>query len=55
MNQTIEEIKIHSFVNHPNICSMYGYFSDETNVYLLLELCADKSLYSIMKTQKVLP
>ena len=52
MNQLVEEIKIHSFISHPNICSMYGFFADEGHVYLLLELCPDKSLYSLMKAQR---
>lgn len=30
------EIKIQTFLNHPNALKMYGYFSDKKNVYLLL-------------------
>ena len=33
---------------------MYGFFSDSTNIYLLLEMCTDKSLYSQLKTHRCL-
>jgi hypothetical protein len=25
-------------MNHPNLLKMYGFFSDQANIYLLLEL-----------------
>jgi serine/threonine protein kinase len=36
--QLLEEIKIQTFSNHPNILRMYGCLKDSKNIYLLLEL-----------------
>lgn len=30
------EIKLQSYMNHPNILKMYGYFHDAKNIYLIL-------------------
>lgn len=35
-NQLIFEIKIQTFLNHPNTLRMYGCFHDDKNIYLLL-------------------
>lgn len=43
--QLMFEIKIQTFLNHPNALKMYGYFSDNKNVYLLLELAAGGCLF----------
>ncbi len=43
----ISEIKIQSFLNHPNVVSIYDCFDDENNVYLLMELATDGNLYSV--------
>jgi aurora kinase A len=37
-NQLLEEIKLQTFMNHPNILRMYGCLRDSKNIYLLLEL-----------------
>lgn len=34
--QLVREIKIQSFLNHPNIVKMYTFFSDKTYIYLAL-------------------
>lgn len=34
--QLLEEIKLQTFMNHPNILRMYGCFRDSKNIYLLL-------------------
>jgi serine/threonine protein kinase len=34
---------------------LYGFFSDETSVYLLMEYMEDGSLYSILKKNKKMP
>ncbi|CAM6002245.1 unnamed protein product [Sphagnum balticum] len=54
-NQIIRELKIQCFLHHFNITSMYGYFTDEENVYFLLELCCDGQLYNTIKERKRLP
>lgn len=34
--QFIRELKIQSFLDHPNIIKTYGYFADEDNFYTVL-------------------
>jgi serine/threonine protein kinase len=31
------EIKLQSYIDHPNILKMYGFFDDWQNVYIVLE------------------
>lgn len=52
MPQVLREIKISSFVCHPNIITMYGYFDDEENLYLLEELAGDGQLYRLLKKKE---
>ena len=49
MNQLISQIKIQSFLSHPNLIKLYSFFSDETNVYLLLELAEDGHLLELLE------
>ena len=52
INQLVSEIKIQFFLNHPNLISIYDCFSDEHNVYLLMELATDGHLYSVTSRGK---
>ncbi|XP_050517186.1 aurora kinase A-B-like [Diabrotica virgifera virgifera] len=45
-HQVRREIEIQSHLRHPNILIMYGYFHDETRVYLILEYAPNGALYS---------
>ncbi|XP_023013481.2 aurora kinase A [Leptinotarsa decemlineata] len=45
-HQVRREIEIQSHLRHPNILRMYGYFHDETRVYLILEYAPSGALYS---------
>ncbi len=45
------EIKIQSFINHPNIIKLFGFFDDEERIYLILEFAAHGELYKEMKRQ----
>lgn len=45
MGQLIFEIKIQSFINHPNTLRMFGYFHDEKYIYMLLELASSGCLF----------
>lgn len=49
MNQLIREIKIQSCLDHPNITKLYGFFDDDKNVYLMLELGSSGQLYKVLK------
>jgi serine/threonine protein kinase len=46
------EIKIQWDLNHPNLIQLYDFFSDESNIYLLLELACDGHLFDLL-TQKM--
>ncbi len=37
LDQFIQELKIQSFIEHPNIVKLYGYFATQDNFYLILE------------------
>ena len=36
---------------HPNVLRMYGYFYDETRIYLILEFAANGEMYKYLKRQ----
>lgn len=52
--QFIRELKIQSFLDHPNIIKNYGYFSDEDNFYTIMELGCDGQLYDIISSGETL-
>ena len=43
--QVAQEIKIQLFSNHPNVLKLYGFFSDNSKIYLLLELATHGCLF----------
>lgn len=52
LTQLTREVKIQSFLNHPNIVKLYGFFSDDKNFYLVQELCCSGQLYSLLKKKR---
>ena len=34
--QVAQEIKVQMFTNHPNVLKLYGFFADNSKIYLLL-------------------
>ncbi|KII65416.1 Serine/threonine-protein kinase PLK1 [Thelohanellus kitauei] len=48
------EIKIHKSMDHPNIVKFHSYFEDKLNVYIILELCAKRTLLELHKRRKCL-
>jgi serine/threonine protein kinase len=52
--QLIREVKIQSFLNHPNIVRLYGCFLDHKSFYLIQELCVSGQLYSLIKRRRKL-
>ena len=48
----IKEIKIHKKLYHPNIIKFYKFFEDSNFLYLIIELCKNKSLRDIIKGRK---
>ncbi len=52
--QFIRELKIQLFLSHPNIIKMYGYFDDETYIYIILEVGTGGQLYHQLKKSQPL-
>lgn len=48
-HQLRREIEIQSHLRHPNILRLYGYFYDETRVYMILEYAPKGELYTHLK------
>ena len=51
--RVLAEIKIGCFVDHPHLTSLYGYFTDEQYVYLIMELLPDGNLSEAHPKQTV--
>ncbi|KAL1925498.1 uncharacterized protein VTP21DRAFT_381 [Calcarisporiella thermophila] len=54
-NQLQREIDIQSRLRHPNILRLYGYFLDETRVYLVLEYALSGELYRHLRQYNKFP
>lgn len=48
----VQEISIHKTLNHKHIVAFYGFFEDETYVYIVLELCQKRSMAELVKRRK---
>jgi serine/threonine protein kinase len=49
VEQFIRELKIQLYLNHPNIIKMYGYFDDETHIFIILEVGTGGQLFHQLK------
>ncbi|KAI5069366.1 hypothetical protein GOP47_0015667 [Adiantum capillus-veneris] len=47
-----QQIQIESHLRHPNILHLYGYFHDESRVFLIVEYAACGELYKELQRQK---
>ncbi len=54
LDQFVQEIKINLFANHPNVVKMYGFFHDQTHIYIIMEYMEEGSLYKFIKLSKKL-
>lgn len=50
-HQVRREIEIQSHLRHPNILRMYGFFHDESRIYLILEYAANGTLFNALKKE----
>ena len=50
LNQFIRELKIQSFLDHPNIIKNFGYFADKEHFYIIMELGCDGQVYDIISS-----
>jgi len=48
-HQLRREIEIQSHLRHPNILRLYGYFYDDSRVYMILEYASKGELYNALK------
>lgn len=51
-HQLRREIEIQSHLRHPNILRLFGYFHDDTRVYLILEYAAKGELYKVLQDRQ---
>ncbi|KAG6538707.1 hypothetical protein ZIOFF_003835 [Zingiber officinale] len=51
-HQLRREVEIQSHLRHPKILRLYGYFYDQTRVYLILEYAAKGELYEELQKSK---
>lgn len=51
-DKLLSEIKIHKGLKHPNVVQFIDCFEDDTNVYILLEICENNSLMSMLKKRR---
>ncbi|CAH1130031.1 unnamed protein product [Ceutorhynchus assimilis] len=49
--QVQREVEIQSHLRHPNILRLYGYFHDDTRVYIILEYAPKGSVYNFLMSQ----
>lgn len=48
----LSEIQIHQALSHPNIVSIECVFEDDENVYLIMELCTNRTFVDLIKKRK---
>ncbi|KAI6170209.1 Serine/threonine-protein kinase PLK [Aphelenchoides besseyi] len=51
-DKVMQEVMIHATLKHPNVVRLDGHFEDADNVYVLLELCARRSLMELHKRRR---
>jgi serine/threonine protein kinase len=54
MDQILTEIKIQTYLSHPNIVKMYGFYVSSEHVTLVLEFMEEGSLFDKLKKVKTL-
>ena len=52
INQVRREIEIQSHLHHPNILSVYNFFWDKKNIYLVIEYASEGELYNILREEE---
>lgn len=49
-----QEIAIHRSLNHRHVVGFHGFFEDDLNIYIVLELCRKRSMMELHKRRKAL-
>jgi aurora kinase, other len=55
VDRFVEEIKLHSRLNHPNIVKFYGFFEEEDSICLVLEYLSGGTLFDYLNELGCLP
>jgi len=48
----MSEIRIHNSLKHPNVVSFDHFFEDKHNIYILLEMCSNRTLNELLVRRK---
>lgn len=51
-HQIGREIDIQSHLKHPNILRLYGYFYDDSRIYMVIEYAKGGELYGLLRAQR---
>ncbi|TKR94140.1 hypothetical protein L596_008467 [Steinernema carpocapsae] len=51
-DKMVQEIQIHQQLNHEHVVKMFGHFEDSLNIYIVLEVCDNRSLMELHKRRK---
>jgi len=55
IEQFIRELKIQMYLSHPNVIKTYGYFDDQTYIYIILEAGTGGQLFHQLKKSDSMP
>jgi serine/threonine protein kinase len=47
--QLLTEIRVHRALSHPHVVHFHSYFEDDNNIYMMLELCTNRSLADMVR------
>lgn len=50
--QLVQEIRIHKALDHDNIVKFVNFVEDKDFVYIILEMCSNRSLLRMIRTRK---
>lgn len=54
IKRVANEVEIHSTLKHPSILTLYTYFEDKDNIYLVMELCSHGELFRYLQQRSAL-
>jgi aurora kinase len=55
VDQFVQEIRLHSSLDHPNIVKFYGVFEEGDSMYLVIELLNGGTLFDLLNEVNCLP